>query len=1067
MTRIYLLVCFCFFTFWGQAQNIDMDLFKSMDVRNIGPAGMSGRITAIDVHPWDKDHIYIGSASGGVWESKNGGITWNPIFDDTGVLSIGSIEINRSNPSEIWVGTGEGNPRNSHNSGSGIFYSNNSGKDWTFKGLEKTKVIHRILVDPMDSKTIYAGALGSAWGPTEDRGVFKSTDKGNTWKKVLYKNKETGVADMVMDPENPQKIVVALWEFGRKPHTFNSGGEGSGLHITYDGGDTWKEITNEEGLPKGPLGRIGIAIAKNKPNIIYALVEAEENGLYKSMDGGESWKLVSKKNIGNRPFYYAELYVDPTNENKIYNIFTYVSKSEDGGKSFRQIADYGNSVHPDHHAFYIDDENPDYVIDGNDGGLNISRDGGENWQFISTIPVGQFYHVNYDMDFPYHVYGGMQDNGSWRGPHTVYRSGGITNYDWQELFFGDGFDVVPNMKDSRYGYAMSQGGNIGRYDRITGKTTMVKPVHPEGERLRYNWNAAAAQDPFDDDALYFGSQFVHYSSDKGLSWDIISPDLTTNDTTKHRQDISGGLTIDATNAENYTTLLAIAPSPVDKNVVWTTSDDGLVHITKDGGKNWINVSKNITGMPTGAWIPQIEVSVSDAGTAYIVANDYRRNNWSAYAFVTNNYGVTWKRIIDDSKIKSFITSIVQDDVQENLLFAGADNGLYVSIDNGNKWTKWNDEVPAVQIRDMKIHPRESDLILGTFGRALWIVDDIRPLRQLAADQSIMQKEFTLLDSPDAFLTSNRSYQGVRFSAQADFRAPTKSRSAQINYFIKPSKEKKEEIKTNKKKKKGKKAKVEASKPEIKDKEYDDKIRYWVIDSAGDTIRTMKTEGKEGFNKLRWGKNMKGVRWPSKKAPKADAPEPRGPRVIAGTYKIVAEFKGIKDSIDMSVNPDPRSSYDAEKQTKLLTEYKAFNSSIDGARKAMDKVRAAKETVEAIEKITFALPDSTSTKLAEKNKEMLKSIKKLEELYDMPEGLKGIQRDPKKINNRLGTTAWYIGSRWDELGGNTANLIKNTTKAVNQTVEEVNNFLNTDFKAYEEEINEYDFNFFKKLEKVEK
>ncbi len=1057
----------------GQAQSVDMDLFKSMDVRNIGPAGMSGRITAIDVHPKDKDHIYVGSASGGVWESKNGGITWDPIFDDTGVLSIGSIEINRSNPSEIWVGTGEGNPRNSHNSGAGIFYSNNGGKDWTYKGLEKTKIIHRILVDPNDGKTIYAGALGSAWGPTEDRGVYKSTDRGNTWKKILYVNKETGVADMVMDPENPNKIVVALWEFGRKPHTFNSGGEGSGLHITYDGGENWKKITAEEGLPKGPLGRIGIAIAKNKPNIIYALVEAEENGLYKTMDGGESWKLVSKKNIGNRPFYYAELYVDPTNENKIYNIYTYVSKSEDGGKSFREIANYGNGVHPDHHAFYIDDENPDYIIDGNDGGVNISRDGGDNWQFISTIPVGQFYHVNYDMDFPYHVYGGMQDNGTWRGPHTVYRRGGITNYDWQELFFGDGFDVVPDMKDSRYGYAMSQGGNIGRYDRVTGSTTMVKPVHPEGERLRYNWNAAVAQDPFADCGLYFGSQYVHYSADCGLSWDIISPDLTTNDTTKHRQDLSGGLTIDATNAENYTTLLAIAPSPVDNNVVWVASDDGRMHITRDGGSTWIDVSSNIIGMPKGAWIPQIEVSVSDPGTAYIVANDYRRNNWSAYAFVTTNYGATWRQIIDDSKIKSFITSIVQDDVQENLLFAGADNGLYVSIDNGNKWTKWNVEMPAVQIRDIKIHPRESDLILGTFGRALWIIDDIRPLRQLAADQAILNKDFMLLDSPETYLTSNRSYQGVRFSGQADFRAPSKTRSADINYYVKPTeKDKKEEVEVKPKKgKKGKKEKKGEGKDDkgekAEKKKHDDKIKYWVIDNSGDTLRTMKTKAEDGFNKLSWNKTMKGVRWPSMRAPKPDAGEPRGPIVIAGTYKIVAEYKGIKDSMNMVVNPDPRAPYNAEKKKVLLDEYKDFGVSIDRARISMDKIRAAKETIQAIEEITYALPDSTSKKLEEKNKEMLKEIKKLEELYNMPEGLKGIQRNPKKLNNQLGTTSWYINSRWDELGGNTATLIKNTTKAVDETVEQVNKFLNDDFKAYEEQINSYDFQFFKKLEKVEK
>ncbi len=1081
MKKLLLISSLLIFSLLGQAQNFDTDLLKGMSVRNIGPAGMSGRITAIDVHPQDKDHIYVGSASGGVWESKNGGITWEPIFDDTGVLSIGSIEINKSNPSEIWVGTGEGNPRNSHNEGAGIFYSNNGGKDWQFKGLEKTRIIHRILVDPSNSNVIYAGALGAAWGPTEDRGVYKSTDRGNTWKKILYANKETGVADMVMDPSNPNKIVVALWEFGRKPYTFNSGGEGSGLHITYDGGENWKKLTDKEGIPKGNLGRIGIAIAQNKPNIIYALIEAEENGLYKSIDGGENWKLVSKKNIGNRPFYYAEIYVDPTNENRLYNIFTYVSKSEDGGKTFRQIADYGNSVHPDHHAFYIDDEDSDYIIDGNDGGMNISRDGGENWQFINNIPVGQFYHVNYDMEFPYHIYGGMQDNGSWRGPNTVYRSGGITNYDWQELYFGDGFDVVPDVKNSRYGYAMSQQGNVGRYDRITGSTTNVKPVHPDGEELRFNWNSAIAQDPFNDCGLYFGSQYVHYSDDCGLSWTIISEDLTTNDTTKQKQNESGGLTIDATGAENYTTLLAIAPSPVDKNIVWASSDDGLMHITKDGGKTWVNITRNISGMPSGAWIPQIEVSTSEAGTAYIAVNDYRRNNFSAYAFVTTDYGATWRKIIDDSKIKSFINTIIQDDVQENLLFAGADNGLYFSLNNGGKWHKWNDEMPPVQIRDMKIHPRDNDLILGTFGRAFWVIDDIQPLRALAADQSLLKEKFTLLDSPDAYLTSNRSFQGIRFAAQAEFRAPSKSNAARINYYV-AKKDKKKEDKPmkdgteakKKGKKKGKKGeKGKEMKDEMKGKEgkgkgkgkKDKEIKYWVIDNAGDTIRTLKSEAKEGFNTLRWGKTMKGVQWPSKNAPRKDAREPRGPNVIAGTYKVVAMYRGVKDSIDINVLPDPRAEYNKEKKEALLVDYKNFSNSIDKARIGMDKVRAAKETVKAIDKITFALEDSLGTKLGERNKEMLKQIAELEELYEMPEGLKGIQRNPNNINGRLGTTSWYLGNRWNELGENTANLIKNTSKDVDEAVEKINTFISEDFEEYKKEVNAYDFDLFKKLEKV--
>ncbi len=1083
MKKYLTFLCTLFLLVGSQAQKVDTELFEAMDVRNIGPAGMSGRITAIDVNPRNKDHIYIGSASGGVWESKNGGISWEPIFDETGVLSIGSLKINPTNPSEIWVGTGEGNPRNSHNSGAGIFYSKDGGKHWKYMGLKETKIIHRILIDPTDSKTVYAGALGSAWGPTKDRGIFKTTDGGKTWEKSLYINEETGVADMVMDPSNPKKILAAMWEFGRKPWTFNSGGEGSGLYITYDGGEEWTEITSKEGLPSGELGRIGLAFARNKPHIIYALVEAEVNGLYKSMDGGQSWSLVSEKNIGNRPFYYAELYVDPQNENRIYNIYTYVSKSEDGGKTFKTIADYGNGVHPDHHAFWIDPDNPDYIIDGNDGGLNISRDGGDNWRFVTNLPVGQFYHINYDNDFPYHVYGGMQDNGTWRGPHTVFRRGGMTNYDWQELFFGDGFDVVPDAKDSRYGYAMSQGGNVGRYDRITGRVQMVKPVHPEGTYLRYNWNAAIAQDPFNECGLYFGSQFVHYSEDCGLSYTIISPDLTTNDTTKQEQDKSGGLTIDATNAENYTTLLAIAPSPVDQKVIWASSDDGRLHITKDGGSEWTDVSSRLVGLPKGAWLPQIEVSSKHAGEAYVVANDYRRNNWSAYAYHTKDYGMTWTRVIDDNDVSSFVCSLVQDDVEPNLLFAGADNGLYVSIDAGRNWAKWNDEVPPVQIRDMKIHPQEHDLMLATFGRSFWILDDIRPLRALAKDKDLLNQSFALLPSPDAYNMIYRSYEGVRFQAQGDFRAPTKKTSAIFNYYIKPKEDKKDDKKDESVgAKKGKKSKKKKSKKKSKKddqvaednadkedkKEYDNKLRYYVIDMAGDTIRSQAVKSKEGFNQFVWYQDMKGVDWPSRASRERDKDyEPSGPDALAGKYKVVAQYKAHKDSLEMQLYDDPRIEVNQEKNVALVKKYKAFSTHIESAAKGMERLRAAKKTVDAIGDLTYALPDTTAKKVEALNKDILGEISSLTELFYMPEGLKGIQRDPTKISSQLGTASWYLGTRWDDVGQNTEDLLEYTSKSVEEAVSKINDFFDNSMTEYKKEIDGLDFNLFERVDEYMK
>lgn len=404
-----------------------------------------------------------------------------------------------------------------------------------------------------------------------------------------------------------------MWEHKRDPWFFNSGGQGSGLYITHDGGNNWKKITDKEGLPEGELGRIGIAIAPSKPAIIYALIEAKKNALYKSEDGGFSWKMINDKGeIGDRPFYYSEIYVDPQNENRLYSIFTYVNVSQDGGKSFEMLMPaYGvsNGVHPDHHAWWIHPENGNFMIDGNDGGMNITYDGGKTWRFIGNLPVAQYYHINTDNEYPYNVYGGMQDNGSWRGPAYVWKAQGIRNSYWQEISFGDGFDVVPDKDDSRYGYTMSQQGNVQRYDHVTGNNYGVKPTHPDPKvYLRYNWNSAIGQDPFNNSTVYFGSQFVHKSTDKGLTWKIISPDLTTNDPEKQKQSESGGLTMDATGAENHCTILVIEPSPIEEGMLWVGTDDGQVQITKDGGVTWSNVTSAIKGMPKGAWIPQIKAS---------------------------------------------------------------------------------------------------------------------------------------------------------------------------------------------------------------------------------------------------------------------------------------------------------------------------------------------------------------------------------------------------------------------------------------------------------------------------
>ncbi len=1062
------------------SQQVNLDHIKDgMRIRNLGPAGMSGRVTSIDVDLSNDQHIYVGTASGGVWKSESGGIRWEPIFDEAPIQSIGSIKINQNNPAEIWVGTGEGNPRNSMNTGEGIFKSIDGGKTWKHMGLEKSRVIHRIIIDKNDSNTVYAGVTGAPWGPSEERGVYKTTDGGKTWKKILYVNNETGVADMVVDPTNPNKLIVAMWEHGRKPWTFNSGGKGSAMYVTYNGGDDWKKITAKDGLPKGELGRIGLAIAPSKPNLIYALVEAKENGLYKSTDGGLKWSLVSKKDIGNRPFYYSEIYVDPQNENRIWNLWSYVSKSEDGGKTFKTILDYGKGVHPDHHAFWIHPNNPDYLINGNDGGLNISRDRGENWDFIDNIPVAQFYHINYDMDIPYNVAGGMQDNGSWVGPGYVWKNGGIRNGDWREVMFGDGFDVVINKDNPRYGWAMSQGGNISYFDKETGHNQFVKPYHPDGEELRYNWNAALAQNPFNNSGIYFGSQYVHKSDDLGQSWEIISPDLTTNDTSKQKQDISGGLTIDATNAENYTTIVAIAPSPHDKDVVWVGTDDGNLQLTRDGGKNWTNLANKLPGYAKGSWIPQIEVSLHNKGEVFIVVNDYRRNNYQPYLYHTSDYGATWKRLADANKVKGHCHSVVQDLIEPNLLFLGTDYGLYFSINKGTSWQKWK-SFPSVPTIDMKIHPREHDLIIGTFGRAAWVMDDIRPLREIAkTNGDVLKKDFALFDAPDVYLANYRSVDGIRFTADGDFIGNNKSRGARIGMWVKPKKKKKgddkpevkkEEKKKKKKKgKKGKKEKMESKdgeeKMKDKKKKGGKKVYLVVYDEQGDTIRNYSTKPDTALTKLYWGMNRNGVRFPSHRDRRPDSDPPGGGRVLPGKYKMVATYGDFKDSTYVTVLADPRVNFTlAEMKAQQDASFK-FYAMVGKATEAFDQLKAAKKTIKLVNDQMVNVPDSTKKEIKKLGKSMQDSIKNLQNLFTDEPDLKGIQRNPNTLNGYLFDASGYIRSSDGAPNQMARFATKKATLEAKKTLDAVNQFFEKDWKNYQEEVEAIQRSLFKEYEQI--
>ena len=1064
MRPIFSLFFLCCFLQLG-AQDFSTTWLKEAAPRNIGPGGMSGRITSIDVVNSDSDIMFVGTASGGLWKSTSGGVTWKPVFNDQVTASVGAVAIQQSNPDVIWVGTGEGNPRNSLNGGYGIFKSLDGGKSWKSMGLEKTRHIHRVLIDPTNPNIVYVAAIGSPWGVHPERGVYKTINGGKFWKKILYVNDKTGAADLVMDPSNPNKLVAAMWEHKRDPWFFKSGGSGSGLYVSFDGGENWSEKTDEDGLPKGDLGRIGLAIAANKTNIIYALVESKKNALYKSEDGGFKWKKINDKDdIGNRPFYYSDIAVDPQNENRVFSVFTYVNVSQDGGKNFSQLMPaYGvtNGVHPDHHAWWIHPQDGSFMIDGNDGGLNITHDGGKTWRFIGNIPVAQFYHISVDNEFPYNVYGGMQDNGSWRGPAYVWKVQGIRNSYWQEIAFGDGFDVVPDLDDSRYGYAMSQQGYVSRYDWKTGNNYIIRPTHPEADtRLRFNWNAAIGQDPFDNSTVYFGSQFVHVSKDKGQTWKVISPDLTTNDPEKQKQSESGGLTLDATGAENHCTLLVIEPSLVEKDMLWVASDDGRVHFTQDAGSTWNEVTKNIKGFPKGSWITQIKASNKNKGEALLVANDYRRFNYTPYAYRTKNYGKTWERIVDGGDVENYTLSIVEDPINANLMFLGTDDGLYITLNAGKQWDKFDAEIfPTVSVKDLVIHPREHDLVIGTFGRAAWVLDDIRPLRAIASIPGEIEKDVQLFEPPTAYLAAYQQPTGSRFGADAMYQGTNRKYGAMLSYFVNPP------VKKDKDSDKEEKAndEDEAEKKEAKK----DSLTLMVYDGER-LIRTLKKKipKEKGIYRWYWYMDEKGVSRPRRKPSKSKR-EPSGVQVKPGTYRLVMSFGDEQSEQTIEVKSDPRLTVDPANIDAVYTASKELEGYTAAAAAAVKQLAESKQTLTDYKKLFKENKSDEMKTLLKEMKSQTKTIDSLIALYIGKEDKRqGIVRNPESnVLTRIRNASRYTRSRQEGITVTENKLLQHAKEELEVAIEQTNNYYKEVWPVLKSKIEAEDTSRFKEIQEL--
>jgi len=894
---------------------VDSDTISGLGARNIGSAAMSGRIAAVDaVQEGQRLTVYVGAASGGVWKSTNGGTTFKPVFDKQGVQSIGAVAIDPKNPKTIWVGTGESWTRNSVSIGDGIYKSTDGGDTWTNMGLKDSERIVKVLVDPTDSNTVYACVPGKLWSDSDDRGVYRTSDGGRSWTKVLKgANASTGCSMISLDRQNPKTLYAGMWDFRRKGWTFRSGGEGpnapsgSGFFKSGDGGATWSDISSASGLPSKPWGRVAVTVAPSNPNIVYAFVEAEppKNALYRSDDGGRTWQQRDRsQNMIWRPFYFANLIVDPKNPDKIYKPDLSLIASNDGGKSFSNIA---GGAHGDFHDVWIDPGNTDHLITGDDGGLWYSYDGGNRWWKAENLPVSQFYHVSVDNDMPYHVYGGLQDNSSWVGDSQY--PGGITNSRWENMYGGDGFWMFVDPSDPTYIYAESQGGEIGRVNRKTHEGRSLKPLprFKEG-RLRFNWNSPIHIGQSGN--VYIGSQFLFRTRDHGQTWDRISPDLTTNDPQKQKQEQSGGVTVDNSAAEMHTTIYAIAESPKNAGVIWAGTDDGNLQLTRDGGKTWTNVAGNITGLPRNAWVSYVDAGHFDEGTVLVTFDLHTFGDMRPYAYRTSDFGRTWTPLVAaDSPVRGYAHVIREDLVNPNLLFLGTELGLWVSLDGGRQWAQYKGgDLPNAAVRDLAIHPRDNDLVIATHGRGIWIIDDITPLRALTPEA---------LAQPVVFMTSRPSTQrivafGGWVNGDAAYVGPNPPNDATITYY-----QRKRHI-------------------------FGD-MTVEVLDSNGKVVSTIPTSKRRGLSRIGWPMRLK----PPQVPPAASAAFGAnvGPRILPGTYTVRMTKDKQVYTMPLEIVPDPRASYSlddrraqfdlAMKLYNQLAEMSYAVERINGARLALD------------------------------------------------------------------------------------------------------------------------------------
>jgi len=915
------------------AQEIDPAVYEGLLFRHIGPDG--NRVIAIAGHPGNRDVIYAGAASGGIWKTTDGGLNWDPVFDDQDVASIGALAVSISDPNVIWAGTGETNIRSMISIGNGMYKSTDAGKTWQHMGLRETGRIARVVIHPDDPDIVFAAALGTSYGPQQERGVFRTVDGGETWERVLFVDEDTGASDIAMDPANPRNLVAGMWPIDIKTWQRSSGGPNGGVFVTHDGGDTWERAT--DGLPEPPTGKIAVAYAPSNPDRIYALVETDQyefkGVLWRSDDGGDSWRMISRdQQYHTRPHYYSRLVVAPDNDNEVYFLATRLAHTLDGGDTSSILRNAGG----DHHDMWIDPSIPDRILLANDGGVYISLNRGASW-YHPDLPVAQMYHVAVDDQVPYFVYGNRQDGPTRRGPSNSLAGG-----NWHSVGGGEAGWTIPDPFDNNIVWASNEQGVLTRYDLRTGHSTNVQvwPETPVGKsprdiKYRWVWSYPVVVSRHAPGTLYVGSQYVHKTTDGGTTWQEISPDLTTDDETK--QVDSGGLTYDNVGVDYGTALFAIGESPLDPDVLWAGSNDGLIHVTRDGGESWTNVTANIENLPQWGTVSNIEASRFDVGSAYVTLDFHQVDDRDPYVYRTKDFGASWTRITNGIPrgMLSYAHVVREDPQRPGMLYLGTENTVYLSFDDGDRWLPLRNNLPPAPIHWLTIQSGYGDLVLGTYGRGFWILDDLSPLRQLTGD--VLSSDAHMFEPRPAYRLLRRSLPGepVRGGSRGYVEDPPYG--APINYYL-----------------------ADAN---------DGGATITIRDREGDTVRTFRGSADAGVNRVHWDLRHEDspeieLRTPPLGHPGvAFGPDSiryndegwreldvegsggNGPLAVPGTYTVELEVGGrllttslevIKDPTSAASEQDIRAQIDLalriRDQVNVLTE---MGNSIEWIRKQID------------------------------------------------------------------------------------------------------------------------------------